>query len=139
MYQNKALGVVRETLVGVANDDSVYQLRLSDRNRTASFGAGIGFNVGVAITDYISLKYGYEALFLTNMAFGPDQTSGLKTDILGNTRFNVVNNGLFIAHGGNIGLRSAGKRRRCPTSNRNPVSEKPGFFVAGHHRMNWST
>jgi hypothetical protein len=104
VYQNEALGVVRETLVGVANDDSVYQLRISDRNRTASFGAGIGFNVGVALTDYISLKYGYEAIFLTNMAFGPDQSSGLKTDILGNTRFSVVNNGLFIAHGGNIGL-----------------------------------
>jgi hypothetical protein len=104
VYQNDSQGTVRELLQGVANDDSVYELRLSDRDRTASVGAGIGFNVLVALTDYISLKSGYEALFLTNMAFGPDQASGLKTDLLGNTRFHVVNNGLFVAHGGNIGL-----------------------------------
>lgn len=104
VYQNAALGVVRERLVGVANDDSAYELRLSDRNRTASFGSGIGFNVLAALTDYISLKAGYEAIFLTNVAFGPDQAGGVKTDLLGNTRFNVVTNGLFIAHGGNVGL-----------------------------------
>lgn len=104
VYQNEALGVVRERIQGVANDDSEYELRLSDRNKTASFGAGIGFNVLVALTDYISLKSGYEAIFLTNMAFGPDQAGGLKTDLFGNTRYSVVNNGLFIAHGGNVGL-----------------------------------
>lgn len=104
IYQNAAQGTVRERLQGVVNDDSAYELRLTDSNRTGSFGAGIGFNVLAALTDYISLKAGYEAIFLTNMAFGPDQAGGVKTDILGNTRFNVVTNGLFIAHGGNVGL-----------------------------------
>ncbi len=104
IYRNDQYGAVQETLVGVVNDGSVYTRTFTDRDTSASFGGAIGFDVVVAVTDYINFKTGYETLMLTNMAFGPEQAGGVRTDLLGTTRYHLVDNGLFVAHGGHIGL-----------------------------------
>lgn len=104
IYRNDQYGAVQETLTGVVNDGSIYSRTFTDRDATAAFGGAIGFDVIIAVTDYISFKTGYEALLLTNVAFGADQAGGVKTDLLGTTRYHVVNNGLFVAHGGHVGL-----------------------------------
>ncbi len=104
LYHNRAEGTVRETLIGIENDDSVYQRTLHDSDTTASFVGGLGFRVLVPVTDYIRLTTGYEALVVTNVALAPDQAQGVRTNIFGDTVYHVVTNGDLLAHGGNLGL-----------------------------------
>lgn len=104
VYQNYIRASVRESIFGIANDDSVYTRTFSDSAKTASFAGGIGLDAIVAITDYVNFTLGYQALFVTNMAFANDQTSGISTDLFGVARYKLVNDGLLIAHGANVGL-----------------------------------
>lgn len=104
VYHNRALGIVRETVLGVANDTSVYQRTFRDRATTASFAGAVGFDVIVAVTDYVNFTLGYEALFVTDMALAADQQSGITTDLFGIPRYDVVHDSLFIAHGASVGL-----------------------------------
>jgi hypothetical protein len=104
VYQNRSIGSVRESIFGIVNDSSNYERVFRDRSTSASFGGAAGFDVVIALTDYINFTLGYEALFLTNMAFAGDQSAGIKTDLFGAARYDVVNDGLFIAHGASLGL-----------------------------------
>jgi hypothetical protein len=104
VYQNRSIGSVRESVFGIVNDSSNYVRVFRDRSTSASFGGAAGFDVVIALTDYINFTLGYEALFLTNMALAGDQSSGIKTDLFGAARYDVVNNGLFIGHGTSVGL-----------------------------------
>lgn len=104
VYHNRALGIVRESVVGIVNDTSAYSRTFRDRRTSASFAGGAGFDVLVALTDYVNFTLGYDALFITNMAFAGDQSQGIDTDLFGNSRYDLVNNGLFVAHGASVGL-----------------------------------
>ncbi|MBL8848845.1 MAG: hypothetical protein JNG89_04145, partial [Planctomycetaceae bacterium] len=104
VYQNSSSGVVRESIFGIANDTSSYERTFRDNRTSASFGGAAAADVIIAVTDYINFTLGYQALFITNMAFAADQSSGVTTDLFGANHYSVVNNGLFIAHGANVGL-----------------------------------
>jgi hypothetical protein len=104
VFQNRATGMVQETIFGVENDTSVYRRTFFDRKTTASFAGSLGFRILVPITDYINLRTGYEALLVTNVANGADQAQGIRTDLLGVTRYEVVTSSYFLAHGGHLGL-----------------------------------
>jgi hypothetical protein len=104
VYHNRSLGFVRESVFGIVNDSSAYQRTFRDRRTSASFGGAAGFDVLVALTDYVNFTLGYEALFLTNMAFAGDQSEGINTDLFGVAHYDLVNSGVFIAHGASVGL-----------------------------------
>jgi hypothetical protein len=104
VFQNRATGLVQETVFGVENDTSVYRRTFFDRKTTASFAGSLGFRVIVPITDYINIRTGYEALLVTNVANGADQSQGISTNLLGVTRYEVVTSSYFLAHGGNLGI-----------------------------------
>jgi hypothetical protein len=104
VYQNSSSGVVRESIFGIANDGSSYERTFRDSRTSASFGGAAGADVIIALTDYINFTLGYQALVVTNMAFAADQASGVTTDLFGVNHYSVVNNGVFVAHGANVGL-----------------------------------
>jgi len=104
VYHNRSLGIVRESVFGIVNDSSVYERTFRDRRTSATFGGAAGFDVLVALTDYINFTLGYEALFLTNMALAGDQSSGINTDLFGVAHYSLENSGVFAAHGGSVGL-----------------------------------
>jgi hypothetical protein len=104
VYQNRATGMVQETVFGVENDTSVYRRTLFDRKTTAAFAGSFGFRFIVPLTDYIFLRTGYEAMVVTNVAVSSDQPFGISQNLLGETRYEVVTRGVFLAHGGHLGL-----------------------------------
>jgi hypothetical protein len=104
LFQNRATGLVQETIFGVENDTSVYRRTLFDRKTTASFAGSVGFRFLVPLTDYIFLRTGYEAMLVTNVALAADQPLGISQNLLGETRFEVQTRSVFIAHGGHLGL-----------------------------------
>lgn len=104
VYQNRATGMVQETVFGVENDTSVYRRTLFNRTTTASFAGSVGFRFLVPLTDYIVLRTGYEAMLVTNVALAADQPLGISQNVLGETRYEVVTSNVFVAHGGHLGL-----------------------------------
>lgn len=104
VYQNDSQASIRESIFGIVNDTSVYQRTFRDGRKSASFAGGLGLDVVIAVTDYVNFTLGYQGLFVTNMALAADQSKGITTDLFGNTRYNIVNDALFVAHGSNVGL-----------------------------------
>lgn len=104
VYQNDAQAMVRESIFGIVNDGSAYARTFRDGRKSASFGGGLGFDVVIAVTDYINFTLGYQGLFLTNMALAGDQSQGITTDLFGTPRYEIVNDAVFVAHGSNLGL-----------------------------------
>jgi hypothetical protein len=104
VYQNRARGSVTETVFAIENDDDVFQRTFTNSRRLTSFVGGVGFNFKVPVTDYIYVRAGYEALVITDVALGPDQSQGIHTNVLGDHFYRVVTGGVLLAHGGNLGL-----------------------------------
>ncbi|MFO1094653.1 MAG: hypothetical protein U0992_15305 [Planctomycetaceae bacterium] len=104
VYQNYIRASVHESVFGIVNDDSVYERTFRDSTKTASFAGAIGLDAILALTDYVNFTLGYQALFVTNMAFANAQTGGISTDLFGAAHYNLVSNGLLLAHGVNVGL-----------------------------------
>ncbi|MCA8998163.1 MAG: hypothetical protein KDA80_14290, partial [Planctomycetaceae bacterium] len=103
IYRNEVSGQVRETVAGLGNDDSVYQRALTDDRMKPAFVGQIGFQGILALTDYINVRAGYDVIFLSGVALGPDQWLGLSTDNFGATTYRV-RTGSMVVHGGNVGL-----------------------------------
>lgn len=104
IYRNNIRGSVRETVAGLGNDNSIYQRTLTDDRLKPAFAGTLGFKGTVALTDYINLVGGYEALFLSGIALGPDQILGVGTSNMGTTSFRAQTDGNIILHGGNVGF-----------------------------------
>lgn len=104
IYSNNVRASVSEFLIGSGNDDSVYNRAFSSDDTTAAFAGNIGVRGTVSLTDYINIIAGYEVIFLSGVALGPDQIHGLSEDLLGNTRYDVQHDGTIVLYGGNLGL-----------------------------------
>ncbi len=105
VYYNSIHGQVQETLAGSGNNDSVYRRTLKGKDEGAAFVGNLGLRAIVGITDYIDLVLGYEVLFLSGVALGPDQLNGISQDSTNTTIYRVQHDRSLIANGGNIGLR----------------------------------
>lgn len=104
LYYNRINGTVNELLVGSGDDDSVYYRSLGDSTAKASFGFNPGVRGALHLTDYISLTAGYEFLVVSGVGLGPDQLAQVQTNILGASAYEVDASGLFVGHGGNLGV-----------------------------------
>ncbi|MCA9055213.1 MAG: hypothetical protein KDA75_15340 [Planctomycetaceae bacterium] len=104
LFYNRINGSASELLVGGGDDDSVYFRTLGDSTAKASFGINPGFRSQINITDYIALTAGYELLILTGIGLGPDQLGQVQQNLLGVPSYKVDADGLFVGHGGNVGL-----------------------------------
>ncbi len=104
LYHNNIDSTINELIVGQVNDDSVYIRRLSAGKNKLSFGVNFGVRGHLNLTDYITLTLGYEILALTGVALAPDQFGSVETNILGAQSHVVDADGLFVGHGGVLGL-----------------------------------
>lgn len=104
VYHNRIRGSVQETLIGRINDDSIYRRTLTDDKTTAAFVGGAGSQLVFWLTEYATLRAGYEVLLITNVALGPDQPQGVRTNVLGDTVYRVQTEGVFFSNGGHVGL-----------------------------------
>ena len=104
LFYNRINGTASELLVGGGDDNSIYFRSLGDSTATASFGLNPGFRTLINLTDYISLTAGYELLVLTNIGLGPEQLGQVQTNLLGRPVYEVDSSGVFVGHGGNLGL-----------------------------------
>lgn len=104
LFHNHIDGAVNEIVAGSGDDDSVYVRRFSQTKDKASVGANFGVRALLNVTDYLTLTAGYEALVLSGIALGPDQIGRLQTNVLGATSYALDSSGVFIAHGGSVGL-----------------------------------
>jgi hypothetical protein len=104
IFRNQMRGTVVETIAGSGNDNSVYQRTLTNDRFGAAFAGNLGFRAIVGLTDYINLTAGYEVLFLSGLALGPDQLNGVSSNMAGATVYRVQNHGNVVAHGGTLGL-----------------------------------
>ncbi|MEW4530675.1 hypothetical protein [Maioricimonas sp. JC845] len=104
LYRNKITAAVSEVVSGSVNDDSVYARTLRDERDKAAFVGTVGATVMVPVTEYITIRGGYEATFLTGIGLAAEQTARVATDALGNAVFSADGDGVAIIHGGVLGL-----------------------------------
>lgn len=104
LFYNEVKGRYSELVAGSRDDDSVYLRTFANDRDRASFGFNPGVRTFLNLTDYISLTAGYELLLLTGIALGPDQIGAANQTLLGTTDYRVDSSGVFIGHGGNVGL-----------------------------------
>lgn len=104
VFQNRANAIVTETLTGLVNDASVYNRRVGDSDTDTSFAGGGGVRVLLPIVAQLRFVAGYEALVITNVALGPDQTQGIGIDALGAPTLDLVMDGELVTHGANLGF-----------------------------------
>ena len=104
IYHNYAQGNVNEYLVGLMNDNSVYQRQFSASHNGVAFASSLGFKAAMPITDYISLTAGYEALYVANVALASAQLGGLSNTALGDRQYHVSSGDKIIIHGATVGL-----------------------------------
>ena len=93
-----------ETYVGPEFNGSAYQRTLTNRARSATFAGGVGLKATMALTDYINATAGYEAMFLSGIALGNDQNSGITTSVTNVQSYHVRSNGHTILHGLSVGM-----------------------------------
>ncbi|MFV0444324.1 MAG: hypothetical protein ACK5Q5_12210 [Planctomycetaceae bacterium] len=104
LFYNRINGAVHELLIGSGDANGIYGRTMSDSTAKASFGLNPGIRTSFNLTDYISLTAGYEMLLLTGVGLGPDQFANVQTNLLGAPTYKVEADGLFIGHGGNVGV-----------------------------------
>jgi hypothetical protein len=104
LFHNQIDASVSELIAGSGDDDSIYVRRFQGSKSKASFGTNLGLRTAIHLTEYISLTTGYELLVLSGIALAPDQYGRVQTSLTGNRSFNIDSAGVFLAHGGNVGL-----------------------------------
>ena len=104
LFSNNAQGTVTETYVGPEFNGSAYQRTLTNRARSATFAGGVGLKATMALTDYINATAGYEAMFLSGVALGNDQYSGISNSVTNVQSYHVRANGHTILHGVTLGV-----------------------------------
>jgi hypothetical protein len=104
LFYNRATGGYSELVGGSGSDNSIYLRQFTGDRTRGSFGLNLGVRGLLNLTDYISLTAGYELLLLTNIALAPDQYARVNNNVLGTGVYSFDASGLFVGHGGNIGL-----------------------------------
>lgn len=105
IYHNYSRGRVSESLIGSVNDDSIYQRSFANSRNAVAFSSSLGAQASVPVTDYISFSFGYEVIYVGNVALAPGQYAGLINTPLGARHYNVRNGDSLIMHGANVGLK----------------------------------
>jgi hypothetical protein len=99
VFDNLAEGSIVETYSATNNDLSSYYRKFSDSSHHFAFLGGVGVSGRFHITDEVSFCAGYDALFLTNQALGPEQINGLS-----NNWYRVQTNGSAVIQSVTFGL-----------------------------------
>ncbi len=102
IFDNFAQGTITETYSTTNNDLSAYYRQFSASCHQLAFLGGIGLNAGYHVTDEISLWTGYDVLFLTDLALGPEQVNGVS-----NNWYHVQTNGSALIQAVHAGLEIA--------------------------------
>jgi len=103
LCDNFAEGNIVETYKATNNDQSNYTRVFSDSHHHAAFLGGVGVSAGYHITDEVSIRGGYEVLFLTNMALSEEQVNGISST----NQYHVQTNGTATIQSGHLGVEIA--------------------------------
>ena len=82
IFDNFAQGTILETYSETNNDLSAYARRFSASCHHLAFLGGVGVNAGYHVTDEISICVGYDVVFLSNLALGPEQINGRQQQLV---------------------------------------------------------
>lgn len=104
VYHNRAEGSVSEIYQDLENGLSRYSRSFRDSKDRVSFAGNLGVSATVFLGDNWRLFGGYELMYLTGLALGPDQADGLRTDLTNTTSLDLRTNGDAFFHGGRIGF-----------------------------------
>ncbi len=99
IFDNFAQGSIVETYATTNNDLSAYARRFSNSCHQMAFLGGLGVDVGYHVTDEIAIRTGYDVLYLSNLALGPEQVSGIS-----NSWYHVQTNGTACIQSVHAGL-----------------------------------
>ncbi len=99
IFDNFAQGAITETYSTTNNDLSAYARTFSASCHHLSFMGGVGIDAGFHLTDEVSLFLGYDVVFLTNLALGPEQINGLN-----NNWYHVQTDGTAVLQAVHTGL-----------------------------------
>jgi hypothetical protein len=102
IFDNFAQGTILETYAATNNDLSSYYRQYSADVHHLAFLGGVGVNGRYHFTDEVSASFGYEALFLSNLALGQEQILGLS-----NNWYHVQTNGSAVIQAVNLGVEIA--------------------------------
>jgi hypothetical protein len=103
IFDNFAEGRIVETYQEMNNDLSSYGREFSDSCHHVAFLGGVGLNAGYHLTDEITVRAGYEVLYLSNLALAPEQVNG----IAGPNVYHVQMNGTAVIQAAHAGLEIA--------------------------------
>jgi hypothetical protein len=102
LFDNFAQGAITETYSTTNNDLSAYARQFNASEHHLAFLGGAAINCRYHVTDEVDLCGGYEALFLTNQALGPEQILGLS-----NNWYRVQANGTAVIQTIHMGVQIA--------------------------------
>ena len=102
IFDNFAQGTITETYRTTNNDLSAYYRQFTSNCHQLAFLGGLGVNAGYHVTDEIAICVGYDVLFLSNLALGPEQINGVS-----NNWYHVQTNGTALIQSVHTGLEFA--------------------------------
>ena len=102
IFDNFAQGSITETYATTNNDLSSYIRQFSNTSHHLAFMGGVGVDAGWHITKEVTVRTGYDVLFLSGLALGPEQINGLA-----NGWYRVQTNGSACVQSVHAGLEVA--------------------------------
>jgi hypothetical protein len=102
IFDNFAQGTITETYSTTNNDFSSYGRQYSGNRNHVAFLGGVGVEAGWHVTKEIAIRSGYDVLFLSNLALGPEQINGLS-----NGWYRVQTNGSACVQSAHSGVEIA--------------------------------
>ncbi len=77
IFDNFAQGTITETYSATNNDFSSYGRQFSNTCHHLAFMGGVGVEGGWHLTKEVAIRSGYDVLFLSGLALGPEQINGV--------------------------------------------------------------
>ncbi len=102
IFDNFAQGTIVETYTTTNNDLSAYKRQFSSSTNHLAFLGGVGVDAGWHVTNEVAIRTGYDVLFLSDLALGPEQINGLV-----NNWYRVQTNGSACIQSVHAGLEVA--------------------------------
>lgn len=99
LFDNFAHGTIAESYSETNKDGSAYGRLLDNSQHQLAFMGGVALNLGYHLNDYVVLRGGYEALFLSGLALASDQINGVNGNY-----YRVQTSGSAVIDGAHLGV-----------------------------------
>jgi hypothetical protein len=104
IFHNEARGSITERYQDLENGLSTYTRTFSDSKDRVAFAGNLGLTGTLVIRENLRVIGGYELTYLSGVALGSDQASGLRTNLANVTSLSLQDSGSVLFHGGRLGI-----------------------------------